>query len=222
MYNYTSLFTQNQLIYQKKFYFENIKNCDKIKKGKFVMTNIKIPKHLINNQLLPKRKINKMVDNVFTETEILNIPVRIAAIANFYGFTVFNANMSHNEHSLLIKQQKTISKYNTNRIIVVNANESDTENKLSVAYELYHYLLHKNRTTFAHRQTNDDNTNKTNAQNFAMALLMPETEINKKLKEIKNQYFAKPNTRDLIVEIAETFDVSETTAEIRLRKLNKI
>lgn len=188
------------------------------------MTNIKTKttKHSINNQLLSKRKINKMVESIFAETEILNIPVRIAAIANFYGFTVFNANMSHNEHSLLIKQQEPISKYGTNCIIVVNSNESDTENKFAVAYELYHYLLHRNRTTYAHKATNDDKANKTNAKNFAMALLMPEKEINKKLKDIKNQYFTKPDNYDLIAEIAEAFDVSETTAEIRLRKLNKI
>lgn len=185
------------------------------------MTNI-IPKHLIANRLVPKRKINKMIDIIFTETDILNIPVRIAAIANFYGFTVFGADMNLNEHSLSIKQQEPISKYGTNCIIVVNSNESDTENKLAVAYELYHYLLHRNRTTYTHKATNDDKANKTNAKNFAMALLMPEKEINKKLKDIKNQYFTKPDNYDLIAEIAEAFDVSETTAEIRLRKLNKI
>lgn len=175
-----------------------------------------------NNSVLSEEKIEKMVKSVFDETYLLTTPVKIGAIIKYYGFKLFEADMPDNESGLIIVSKDNIDKYNAKKIIIVNSNHSNRRNRFTVAHELGHFIMHKNEEIFAHRETGENDCEEINANSFASALLMPKKAVNNLVKSIKEEFWGEVPEYYLISQVADTFNVSEAAAEVRLRKLKEI
>ncbi len=121
----------------------------------------------------------------------------------------------------------TYNKNDAEFTIIININKPQTRQHFTIAHELGHYFLHQNLITEEEPIVDDDATLEgrtlfrlddqvatsieIEANNFAAALIMPENQVAKAWKELKN-----------IEECAKIFNVSVLAMTIRLTKLELI
>ena len=171
---------------------------------------------------MSEKEIQAKVEEVLQETELFSVPVQIVAIANFYGFQVYEIPMDDNVSGMIVSDEKVRESFNTDKVIVVNANHSQTRRRFTVAHELGHYILQGKPTEcYAHRDAGVYSPEEKDANSFASALLMPEKDIFNIVDLLKDHY-GSINSSILILHIAERFNVSNSAAEVRLKKLNVI
>lgn len=176
----------------------------------------------VSKEKISETKIEELVKRVFIETELCSIPVKIMPIVKYYGFSVFRANMPDNESGYIIVSDKVVEPFNTNKVIVYNANHSNRRNRFTVAHELAHYIFHTSEEIYAHRDSGNLGIEEINANSFVFALLMPKKEIIAFVKEAKNDFWGFAPNEYIISRVADKFNVSEQAAETRLRKLGQI
>lgn len=99
-------------------------------------------------------------------------------------------------------------------VCTVNANHHPTRQRFTLAHELAHYVLHRNKqndfvdhTYF--RNTDNDNPMEYEANAFAGALLMPELEIRSFIRNVSSN----------VDEISDNFGVSPLAVRVRARQL---
>lgn len=155
-------------------------------------------------------------------------PVPIEKVAEHYGFNVLEANLSSSISGYILINDEFIEKYNSNKIILVNSNNTYKRRRFTIAHELGHYLLEvdKDDRYYAFRdETNQGNDHERAADSFAANLLMPEKLINKEIENYKNAadfYGDKWTEYDLVYYISRIFNVSEPAARVRLRYLKVV
>jgi Zn-dependent peptidase ImmA (M78 family) len=109
------------------------------------------------------------------------------------------------------------------RVIVVNSKHSSTRKRFTIAHELGHYFIqNKPSHCFAHRDAGNYSLEERYANNFASTLLMPEDEIIREVGNFKKTKIGEQPDSELINYIANEFDVSQSAAAIRLKKLHII
>lgn len=147
----------------------------------------------------------------------------VIEIAEKIGFKVLKADME-DEGRILIS--KTIQdKYGSDKVIIVNRNNSATRMRFTVAHELGHYELHVppevkegKEKYFAFRDVKEDGyytKPEREANAFASALLMPAKLVEEEYKELYKCF----GEDDIVEMIAQTFLVSLKTARFRLINL---
>lgn len=93
-------------------------------------------KHNFRGVIMTEYDIEKRVSEVFKETQLFEIPVRIVAIAQFYGFSVYKTNeMEDNESGLIIISEDIKNKYGTDKVIIFNKKHSVRRNRFTIAHE---------------------------------------------------------------------------------------
>jgi len=168
---------------------------------------------------MSEKEIRLIVDNVLKETEMISIPIEVVAIANFYGFRVYEIPMDDNVSGMIISDKENIKNFDTNKIIVVNANHAQTRKRFTVAHELGHYILQgQPQECYAHRDSGVYSEAEKDANSFASALLMPEKDVLNEIEQLKSIY---GNISDAAIEanIANKFNVSKSAADVRIKKL---
>lgn len=176
--------------------------------------------------MMNEMDIKKKVDLVFEETELMSIPVEVVMMANYYGFEVYELDMDSNTSGMIIVDEKPIKNFDTNKLIVVNSNHSNARKRFTIAHELGHFILNdKPSKCYAHRESADVyNQDERDANSFASALLMPEDDIKKFIKSLGvDDSDDLPEFEFLLInKISKRYNVSESAAEVRLKKLNLI
>lgn len=172
---------------------------------------------------MTEAQIKKNVDDVFKETDLLSIPVEIVAMVSFYGFSVYGLDMDDDISGMIIVNDKPIKSYGTNKLIIVNSNHSSTRKRFTIAHELGHYILQgRPQKCYSHRESSGVyNPEERDANSFASALLMPEEDVRRFVKSI-SQKPPLPLDLTLIFNVAKRYNVSESSAEVRLKKLGII
>lgn len=176
---------------------------------------------------MTNREVIREAEN-FCETHNINdYPVGIVALCKKLGLSVFEEYMNPDVSGIIVVDNKEWEKYGTNQFIVVNLVELPTRRRFTVAHELAHYILHKNNSVlYAHRDLRQDSPDQkrieTEANLFATNILMPEKLIRDKVEDIKSQGFGNVPAFVLRKEIADSFLVSESAAEVRLKQLGII
>ena len=168
---------------------------------------------------MSEQEIRLKVDEVLRETEMISIPIEIVAIANFYGFRVYEIPMDDNVSGMIISDKENIKNFDTNKIIVVNANHAQTRKRFTVAHELGHYILQgQPQECYAHRDSGVYSGSEKDANSFASALLMPEKDVLNEIEQLKSIY---GNISNSVIEanIANKFNVSKSAADVRIKKL---
>ena len=132
-------------------------------------------------------------------------PVRITAITEEYGIDVYNLSMSSNISGAIIKEG---DKY----VIYVNDKHPKNRQRFTIAHEIAHYILHKekigdNLTDNAMYRSKLSNVFERQANILAYEILMPVNFVMQFIEENKS-----------VSEMASLFKVSEGAMRIRLRQ----
>lgn len=132
-------------------------------------------------------------------------PVRITAITEEYGIDVYNSSMSRNISGAIIKEG---DKY----VIYVNDKHPKNRQRFTIAHEIAHYILHKekigdNLTDNAMYRSKLSNVFERQANILASEILMPVNFVMQFIEENKS-----------VSEMASLFKVSEGAMRIRLRQ----
>ncbi|CCY78293.1 putative uncharacterized protein [Brachyspira sp. CAG:700] len=132
-------------------------------------------------------------------------PIRITAITEEYGIDVYNLSMSSNISGAIIKEG---DKY----VIYVNDKHPKNRQRFTIAHEIAHYILHKekigdNLTDNAMYRSKLSNVFERQANILASEILMPVNFVMQFIEENKS-----------VSEMASLFKVSEGAMRIRLRQ----
>ena len=166
--------------------------------------------------------IESKVNEILRDTDLTSIPIDVYRIAKYYGFSLYQDKMAPNESGLIVVSDKPIKNFDTRKLIVVNEKDSLLRKRFTVAHELGHYFLNDcPDTCYAHRDAGDYGEEERDANRFASALLMPRAEVCRAVADLQS---ACPNcpVSLIIGEISRSFGVSESAAEVRLKRLEQI
>lgn len=167
----------------------------------------------------------KQAEEFCKKHNIKSYPVDILKICKDLDIVVCSQNLEHGVSGLILISKDKIREYdNFKKVIVVNAKDSNSRKRFTIAHELGHYILHKTDEMdyYAHRENNADSCSpkEIEANSFASEILMPAHLVNNVLENygLKEAGFSD----EMISCISREFFVSQAAAEVRLTKLNLI
>jgi len=161
----------------------------------------------MNNQ-----EIHNLVNKILNDLNINSIPIPIEDIVNKYNIRISKAPSEEFSGILIRKENRAL--------IGINDEEPINRQRFSIAHELGHFLLHKNKFAFVDYREKKDvlihNHKEREANIFAAAILMPEKPLKDDLKEKKYEI-----TEYDVQELAHKYQVSYQAMQIRLINLGK-
>lgn len=159
--------------------------------------------------------IDLEVDSILKNAGVITLPVKIEDIAKQLGLKVIPYPFDDNISGTLIIEKKTIG---------FNQTESRVRRRFTIAHEIGHYVLHKERkSVFLDKLFRLNNPGGEQSQElemeanvFAASILMPENIITKEVKKIELDFGSEEGIKYL----ARIFDVSSTAMYYRLKNLD--
>jgi Zn-dependent peptidase ImmA (M78 family) len=153
-------------------------------------------------------QIEALAEDVLKKAAVKGLPVPVEDIASKYQVRI--ARAPHKAFSgLLIRKDG-------HALIGVNSSEAPVRQRFTVAHELGHFFLHREKDAFIDYRDNKKGVMRTprekQANVFAAALLMPRALLLKDLRAIAREGFAD----DDVIALARRYDVSEEAMRIRL------
>lgn len=145
--------------------------------------------------------------------------IDVTKLAKLYGIQVFLSTNESEDFNACIEYDNKTGEYR----ILVNPTQPYERQRFSIAHELAHYILHKEKLDREGRlnRSPEDQVNKTEdnkADKLAAEILMP-TVLVEKYSEENNISKTQQITKEIIEKIASVFKVSKTVAAIKLRDL---
>lgn len=140
------------------------------------------------------------------------IPVRVGALAEELGLGVLRSTLQPG----ISGQIGPSDDYAAGYVIKVNRHESKSRQRFTIAHEIGHYILHRDKIglgitdTVLYRSRLSSNL-EVEANRFAANLIMPMPKIREKLLVVGRKI-----DRSVAKEFADIFDVSADAMEIRL------
>lgn len=167
-----------------------------------------------------KKKLNERAQEFCAENHIDEYPVKIIGLCNKYGIEVYGAELPDDMSGFILIQDEPLKNYPTGRLIVHNKKDSLKRQRFTIAHELAHYILHrdKNDKIYAHRDVGQTGGIEAEANYFAAQILMPAELVFKALKKLEKELRYVPYSMKARY-IADEFAVSEEAAHIRLEQL---
>lgn len=167
------------------------------------------------------KNINSIVKSVLTDLKIDSLPVKIEDVAKNRGLRVLPYSFDEDISGVLVIEDNIGT-------IGYNQSESRVRRRFTIAHELGHYELHKDKASLfmdngfkmLFRSVNSGVTEEKQrmeqeANAFAASILMPEHLLKKELEKIE---FDLSDDED-IKSLAKIFDVSFTAMYYRIRNL---
>ncbi|GAA3797014.1 ImmA/IrrE family metallo-endopeptidase [Streptomyces phyllanthi] len=147
-------------------------------------------------------------------------PVDPRLLAEKLNVLVVHQEMKDDVSGMLLRREEQ-------QVIGVNQNHAPKRQRFTVAHELGHLLLHRGRPLILDAQTRVNLRNTVSsmatdreeieANRFAAALLAPETMVRREVKRLRFH-----TVEDLVEQLAERFDMSQTAMNYRLMNLGII
>ncbi len=202
---------------------------------------------LENDSLREKNEKNLKIEDIadyFTE-EIINknkdierikdypYAQPIIAISNHLGFKNYESDFSllgktmdayRNSSGMIAIDGDLIEKYDTDKILIINKNDTTKHQRFTIAHELGHYLFDFNETKdykyydFYRTENIYINATERRASRFAAALLMPRNTFIERYNKIKNT----SNYYETINRLSNEFQVSPTAIDRRIKELKEL
>ena len=150
--------------------------------------------------------MNMTDTNAIIERYKKNVPVQVIALAKELGVDVYGVDWNDSTSGMI--KRKDDGSY----AIYVNSKHRPWRQRFTVAHELAHYILHKDHigdgiSDDALYRSGLQNWIETEANKFAVDLLMPQEEVERKKRD--------PSCID-VKSMAEYFQVSKQAMAIRL------
>lgn len=152
------------------------------------------------------------------ESEIIKrysaeIPIRVGALAKALGIGVLRSTLQPG----ISGQIGPSNDYSSGFVIKVNRHEANTRQRFTIAHEIGHYVLHKEKiglgiTDTVLYRSKLSSSLEVEANRFAADLIMPMKSIREKIAGI-----GRGLDRSVAHELAQIFEVSTDAMEIRLR-----
>lgn len=167
----------------------------------------------------------KFMDDNYQDIDNGNV-TNIISLAESLGFKVISMFSDTNTSGQILISNKLQQEYGTNKVIVVNACDTATRRRFTVAHELGHYCLHVPKSVkegenayYASRDSGMRISSEKEADEFASALLMP----SKKVFDVcaKKGYLCN-GVEEMIELVSKEFLVSKQAAKYRLMNLGII
>lgn len=177
---------------------------------------------------MQRNEVKKRAEDFCKQYGITEYPVEIVRVCNENDLKVFEEYLGGDVSGLIVVDEKTWEKYDSNQFISVNLTDSAVRRRFTIAHELAHYVLHRNKDSklYAHRDLNNDQETRSSieqeANYFAANILMPEKLVKNRVEEIRKDTWGNVSGSELVKEIADDFVVSESAADVRLRQLGII
>jgi len=163
--------------------------------------------------------VNSKVNAILKSLPEIILPIKIEEIAKMRGLKVMAYPLGDDVSGLLAIQEGVGT-------IGYNQNEPKVRRRFTIAHELGHYELHKEKSDlfvdkqFIYRSQNSGN-NPVNlameqeANYFASAILMPTDQVRKAIEQTNMDLASE----EAIKELAKIFEVSTTAMSIRISAL---
>jgi Zn-dependent peptidase ImmA (M78 family) len=162
---------------------------------------------------------NKAIE-LLEKTNSISLPIPIKDIIKKLGIKLSPYDLGSDVSGVLVID-------NENSKIGYNSTESHVRQRFTLAHELGHYILHKNKNqdvfvdnvTYMFRKSNTRSVDykiEMEANQFAAAILMPGILIERELNLLNT---GDMSDHDLIVELATKFKVSQIAMTYRLNNL---
>jgi len=165
------------------------------------------------------KNINNQVKAIFNEIKVDSLPVKIEDIAKQRGLRLMPYAFDEDISGVLVIEDGLGT-------IGYNQSESRVRRRFTIAHELGHYELHKEKSklfmdkgfrAIFHRKntgiTEDTKKMEEEANAFAASILMPDHLLIKELEKIEFDL----SSEDDIKNLAKIFDVSSTAMYYRIR-----
>lgn len=175
----------------------------------------------IRKKKYSKDNVKEAANRILSITDD-GVPVKIVDICNQMGFSVYRQKLPQEICGYIMINGELKDKFQTDRIISVNAQESNKRRRFTVAHELAHYLFdfnpeqdiqYFNKFEVDHEEGKPEEDL---ANRFAAELLMPEAEMRKRFAELKsdknNSYY------DIVQALSDIFLVPPKAVEVRIKK----
>ncbi len=171
-----------------------------------------------------KEVVAKLLSKLTSDGKI-SYPLPVVRLLKQMGFGLFRTNFKNPEQSGLIAVDSSLPEKNklfkTDRIVLVNNQDSTAHQRFTIAHELAHYIFHfdeATQPTYYKAYLTSEKTDDAEllANRFAAELLMPTTEFKKLFNQYKTEQgetFSLPNT---ITYLSQQFDAPVTAVKRRL------
>jgi Zn-dependent peptidase ImmA (M78 family) len=149
--------------------------------------------------------------------DISTLPIPINEIVKNHGIKLVSYDFKDDISGVLILEKEATIGY--------NANQHRVRNRFTVAHELGHYILHKDKLDLfvdkdfkvLYRSANGTwDKHETEANEFAACILMPEHLLKQEIEKLN----INSTIEEQIQLLAKKFDVSTISMSIRISRLN--
>lgn len=154
-------------------------------------------------------------------------PFPVVYMLNKMGFELFRSSFKNDKQSGLIAIDSSLPQqnpiFNTDRVVVVNRNDSTAHQRFTIAHEIAHYLFdfdeEKEPVYYDSYIPQDSKSLKElRANKFAAELLMPAKIFKKSYQELRQQQGDMYSLSDTITQLSKMFDAPATAIRLRLQE----
>lgn len=175
-------------------------------------------------------KIQKAVEMLLeklTSDGKISYPLPVVHLLKQMGFGLFRTNFKNPNQSGLIAVDSSLPEKNklfkTDRIILINSQDSTAHQRFTIAHELAHYIFHFDEATKptyykAYLTSEKSDDAELLANRFAAELLMPTNEFKKVFDQCKTEQGERFSLSNTITHLKEYFDAPVTAVNLRLKE----
>lgn len=156
-------------------------------------------------------------------------PVKIIEICNNMGFSVFQQKLPQRICGYIAIDGELKDRFDTDRIISVNQNESGKRRRFTVAHEIGHFLFDFDPSkiefynAFEHDHDESEAENEKLANRFAAELLMPAEKFEEKFEMIYRSHGgSSEQLYETIQDLSDEFWVPPKAVEKRIKEELKL
>lgn len=157
-------------------------------------------------------KIEFIAQDTLKRLKVSDLPIPIEEIASKLGVKISRAPSSEFSGMLIRKDGRAL--------IGISSNEAPVRQRFTIAHELGHFLLHRQKDAFVDYRDNKSAIMRTprekQANAFAAALLMPKDQLVKDFRKFARNGFSD----DELKLLAERYDVSVDSMRFRIMNLH--
>lgn len=179
----------------------------------------------IKEKQLPKTVSNviKIADSILKELDIKSMPVDISKILTGLGFKIYATDiLKKNISGFIYISPDLVSKFGTDKIIMINDDDSIGRQRFTLAHEFSHYIFDFDLNTMAsyadaYDTNKDDEASEKVSSRFAAEILIPKKFFLNKINELHNKGV---NYYDAVSYLTEYFNVSSKSIKMRFKELS--